>query len=107
MIVGNITYSDIQGGYAGEGNIDLDPGFVDAASGDLYELLWDLYRQSYDITADDSRLREHPEAFESLRGNYPLRREPQAYSVRLFQGYKEIEEINEALGFSMLADQCS
>ena len=23
-----ITYSDIQGGYAGEGNIDLDPGFV-------------------------------------------------------------------------------
>ncbi len=79
----------------------------DAASGDLYELLWDLYRQSYDITADDSRLREHPEAFESLRGNYPLRREPQAYSVRLFQGYKEIEGIIEALGFSMLADQCS
>ncbi|MCP4311660.1 MAG: 4-phosphoerythronate dehydrogenase PdxB [Bacteroidetes bacterium] len=79
----------------------------DAASGDLYEILWDLYRQTYDVKADDSRLREHPETFESLRGNYPLRREPQAYSVRLFQGNEEIREIIEALGFSMLADHCA
>jgi parallel beta-helix repeat protein/predicted outer membrane repeat protein len=28
------TYSDIQGGYTGTGNIDADPLFVDAASGD-------------------------------------------------------------------------
>ncbi|MBT3169219.1 MAG: T9SS type A sorting domain-containing protein [Candidatus Cloacimonetes bacterium] len=31
-----IAYSDIQGGYAGEGNIDLDPLFVDAANGDYH-----------------------------------------------------------------------
>ncbi len=78
----------------------------DAASGDMYEILWELFRQCYDVSADDNRLREHPENFESLRGNYPLRREPLAYSVRLFQGYDEIRQIVEALGFSMLEDHC-
>ena len=31
-----VTYSDIQGGYAGTGNLDIDPLFVDAAGGDLH-----------------------------------------------------------------------
>ena len=31
-----VTYSDIQGGYTGTGNISLDPQFVDAASGDFH-----------------------------------------------------------------------
>ena len=31
-----VTYSLIQGGYAGEGNLDADPLFVDAAGGDLH-----------------------------------------------------------------------
>ncbi len=31
-----VIYSDIEGGHAGEGNIDADPQFYDAASGDLY-----------------------------------------------------------------------
>ena len=31
-----VTYSDIQGGYTGTGNIDSDPLFVDAANGDYY-----------------------------------------------------------------------
>ncbi|MDX2429400.1 MAG: 4-phosphoerythronate dehydrogenase, partial [Bacteroides sp.] len=79
----------------------------DAESGELYEILWEIYRNSYDVTGDDARLREHPEAFEALRGDYPFRREPQAYSVRLFQGYDEIRNTLEALGFSMLADHCS
>ena len=30
-----VTYSDIQGGYPGTGNINADPKFVDAASGNL------------------------------------------------------------------------
>jgi hypothetical protein len=32
---GTATYSNVQGGYPGEGNIDSDPQFVDAAGGDL------------------------------------------------------------------------
>jgi len=30
-----IRYSDVQGGYAGTGNINVDPLFMDAANGDL------------------------------------------------------------------------
>lgn len=79
----------------------------DASSGRTVELLWELFRQTYDVTADDRRLREDPGSFERLRGNYPLRREPEAYSVRLFQGYREISAILEQLGFSVLADHCA
>jgi hypothetical protein len=31
-----VTYSDVQGGYTGEGNIDADPLFLDAANGDYH-----------------------------------------------------------------------
>ena len=31
-----VTFSDIQGGYSGSGNIDFDPQFVDAANGDYH-----------------------------------------------------------------------
>ena len=34
----SVTYSDIQGGYAGEGNIDADPMFKDPANGDFHLL---------------------------------------------------------------------
>ena len=33
---GTITYSDIQGGYAGTGNINTNPMFVDTANGDFH-----------------------------------------------------------------------
>jgi predicted outer membrane repeat protein len=32
----NITYSDIQGGYPGTGNIDIDPQFVNAGAGNFH-----------------------------------------------------------------------
>ena len=37
-IIGNttISYSNVQGGFSGEGNINADPMFVDAADGDCY-----------------------------------------------------------------------
>ena len=79
----------------------------DVTSGSQSEVLWEIFRNTYDVTSDDERFREHPEEFEAQRENYPFRREPQAYSVRLFQGYDEIRNTLEKLGFSMLADHCS
>ena len=31
-----MTYSNVQGGFVGEGNLDVAPGFVDVANGDFH-----------------------------------------------------------------------
>ena len=80
--------------------------YGDAGSEEEPELLWGLYRQTYDVSADDRRLKEDPEQFEKLRGDYPLRREPEAYRVKLFPPYDEITTILQKLGFEILSDYC-
>lgn len=79
---------------------------ADASDNDLKLLLWELYSQTYDVTSDNHRLRSSPGEFEKLRGEYPFRREPAAYAIRLFQGYPEIRTILEKLGFDVLSDHC-
>jgi len=79
---------------------------ADGSGENLPELLWEIYSQIYDISSDAHRLRDAPENFEALRGDYPFRREAPAYAVRLFQGYPEIREILEKLGFDVLSDSC-
>lgn len=81
--------------------------FADASREGETTLLWDLYRQSYDVSSDDRRLRSQPELFEQLRGDYPFRREAGAYAIRLFQGYPELRLVLEKLGFSVLGDYCA
>jgi len=54
-----VTYSDVQGGWRGDGNIDVDPLFVDADNGD-YHLKskgwrWDSKRQRWDYDDVTSR----------------------------------------------------
>ena len=80
---------------------------ADAAAGNLYETLWEVYQQSYDVSSDDRELRSGPGEFEKLRGDYRIRREPPAFSVRLFQGYDELRIKLEQLGFSVLSDHCA
>lgn len=36
VYISNVTYSNVQGGYAGIGNINADPRFVNAANGDFH-----------------------------------------------------------------------
>lgn len=43
----------------------------------------DAYLQMYDPRKDCEALRAHPELFEKLRGDYPLRREKDAYQIWL------------------------
>ena len=43
----------------------------------------DACLQMYDPRRDSTALKAHPEAFETLRGNYPLRRERTAYRVEI------------------------
>lgn len=79
---------------------------ADASDKSIYNLLWELFRQTYDISLDDWRLRSATQNFEELRGNYPFRREPVAYTVRIFQVDQEIRGIMEELGFDVLSDHC-
>lgn len=39
--------------------------------------------KTYDPRKDSQALKQHPESFEKLRGNYPLRREKEAYTINL------------------------
>ncbi len=41
---------------------------------------------SYDVRRDSEALKKSPGLFEKLRGDYPVRREPQAFTVRLEAG---------------------
>ncbi len=77
---------------------------ADASHGTAQDVIWELFRQTYDVTVDDGRLRNDPGTFERLRGDYPFRREPPAYSVRLSQGFRGITSKLEILGFSVLSD---
>jgi erythronate-4-phosphate dehydrogenase len=79
---------------------------ADASEEKLYPLIWDIFSRTYNVASDHERLRSAPDKFEKLRGDYPFRREPSAYAVRLFQGYPEIRTILEQLGFDVLSDQC-
>ena len=45
------------------------------------ETLSDAYLQIYDPRQDSNALKAHPELFEKLRGDYPLRREKKAYTI--------------------------
>ena len=45
--------------------------------------LAEAYLQMYDPRKDSEALKTHPELFEQLRGDYPLRREKTAFSVHL------------------------
>ncbi len=76
------------------------------ASGDPLKLLWEVYSQCYDVRSDHRRLLDNPDKFEKLRGDYPFRREARAYTVKLFNGYVEIRQQLEDLGFSVLVDSC-
>ncbi len=50
----------------------------------------EAYLQIYDPQKDSEALKEHPELFEKLRGCYPLRREKEAYSIRLHPLHQKV-----------------
>ncbi len=88
-----------------------DPGnlalVIDCTGMDEMEILSEVYLSTYDVRSDDEVLREDPGKFEYLRGHYPVRREPAAFSVRLINNpYSHLEETLEKLGFSVLATHC-
>jgi erythronate-4-phosphate dehydrogenase len=57
---------------------------------------------TYDVTEDAQRLTKHPEDFEYLRGNYPVRREFPAWEVWLPNGNDELKRSLQLLDFQVV-----
>jgi len=55
---------------------------------------------TYEIENDDSALRGNPHLFEQLRGDYPVRREFNSYSIRATNVESEVMKKLKALGFN-------
>ena len=58
---------------------------------------------TYNILADDQRLRTSPGTFEEQRARYPLRREFQAYTAQLLRANEDIRTLATKLGFKTAA----
>ena len=75
---------------------------LDAAGKTRQQVLSEAVLHTYDVLDDDRALREHPELFEKLRGDYPVRREFTAFSVRLEGATPEEAEILTKIGFNLM-----
>ncbi len=67
-----------------------------------YSILAEAILSTYDIESDDEALREAPHTFEKLRGDYPVRREFDAYSIKAKNIEKKTLEKLKKLGFRIL-----
>lgn len=95
----------------GLGIDDWEPEGVESPSNPVIELdgtekngdqvLADAILSTYDIAKDDKALRENPQLFEQLRGDYPVRREFGSYSVRATNVIDEILGKLRKLGFKL------
>lgn len=75
---------------------------VDGQNRSAESVLAEVIRSTYEIESDDAALRDNPQLFEQLRGDYPVRREFGCYSVRAMNVAPETLEKLEKLGFKLL-----
>jgi erythronate-4-phosphate dehydrogenase len=62
-----------------------------------------LVARTYDILADDRRLRGSPHTFEQQRATYPLRREFPAFKVSLLNAGNDVRSMVHLMGFGTVA----
>ena len=77
---------------------------VDAAGKSCQQAVSEAVLHTYEVEQDSLRLREHPELFETLRGDYQIRREMSAFTVRLKGGTADMEKALRELDFNVVKD---
>jgi erythronate-4-phosphate dehydrogenase len=75
---------------------------VECGNLSVQSVLAGLVKRTYDILADDARLRLSPETFEKQRGAYPLRREFPTYTLNLLNAPAGLKSLVQAMGFKTL-----
>jgi erythronate-4-phosphate dehydrogenase len=78
---------------------------IDAAGKSDAEVLAEAILHTYDVQRDSDALRAAPDQFEKLRGDYPVRREPTAFSLTLRGGTAAQAETLSRLGFQITINQ--
>ena len=76
--------------------LEIDENVADEA------ILAQAILTTYDVRKDDAALRADTKQFEKLRGDYPLRREFPAYSLKLKNVPERLAETLASLGFCVL-----
>lgn len=76
---------------------------LDTAGRSIREILHDALVFGYDVEADNYKLKEAPDRFEDIRNTYPVRREFQAYTIRLVSPHPSAEKVLKGLGFNMIS----
>jgi erythronate-4-phosphate dehydrogenase len=74
---------------------------IDGAGKTAQQCVCKAIAHSYPIWEDDGRLRQSPESFEQQRGEYPVRREFEAYTVQLENAPAGADEQLIKLGFKL------
>ncbi len=74
---------------------------MDCSDSDTQDILRSIIHSTYDVLADDRRLRNSPQTFEKQRGDYPLRREFPVYHVRLRRANDQLLHMITSLGFNI------
>ena len=73
---------------------------LECGTGAVMETVSEAVLYAYDVREDSLALKRSPGLFEKLRGDYPVRREPSAFEVRLSGGAgAEAARVLSALGF--------
>jgi len=72
---------------------------IDGAGKDIQQVLAEVVISTYDIRKDDEALRKNPELFEKQRGDYYVRREYPAFTVKGSNVDQKTMKIIEDLGF--------
>lgn len=72
---------------------------VECADQSIQNVVAGLVKRTYDLLADDARLRSSPGTFEKQRGEYPLRREFPTYTLTLLHAHDDLVSVVQAVGF--------
>ena len=75
---------------------------VDASGKSVQEVLTEAVLYTYDVRRDSDALRAELGAFERLRGDYMIRREPSAFTLTLLNGDAGLAGRLEKLGFKVI-----
>ncbi|MDR1171378.1 MAG: 4-phosphoerythronate dehydrogenase PdxB [Bacteroidales bacterium] len=75
---------------------------LDCKGKNMQQCLCEAIRHTYSVDDDDGLLRASPATFEKQRGDYPVRREFEAFTITVKNGIPGIEGRLQTLGFNLI-----